>query len=84
VIEIKVKINSTEEAINLVKEADKIINDVDFTNGRVLVDAKSLLGVLATDFSQPCKLIILSDDLNSSINGFIDTIKNNIISVEVK
>lgn len=83
-IEIKVKINSTEEAINLVKEADKIINDVDFTNGRVLVDAKSLLGVLATDFSQPCKLIILSDDLNSSINGFIDTIKNNIISVEVK
>jgi len=83
-IEIQIKVNNVDEAINIVRRADKLKNDADFTNGRVLVDAKSLMGVLAADFSKPCKIIVLNDTVTSDINDFVESIKENIISMEAK
>lgn len=81
-IEIQVKINSTEEALRIVKEADKLDNDVDFMNGRVMVDAKSVIGVLSSDFSRPCKIVILADRTDSGVEAFIQSIQENIITLE--
>lgn len=81
-IEIQIRINSTEEALELVRQADKLQNEVDFTNGRVLVDAKSILGVLTADFSRPCKLIILTDHKEADVEDFIASIRDNIIKTE--
>lgn len=83
-IEINVKIQSANDAIHIVKKATLLENDIDFTNGRLLVDAKSLIGVLSSDFSKPCKLIILTNEIDENVQHFIDAIKNSILSVEVK
>ncbi|RHB42263.1 HPr family phosphocarrier protein [Enterocloster aldenensis] len=81
-IEIQVKINSTEEALRIVKEADKLDNDVDFMNGRVMVDAKSVIGVLSSDFSKPCKIVLLAERSDPGVETFIQTIQDNILKME--
>ena len=50
-INLEIKINSAIDAVNLVKKAGNLKYDADFSNGRCLVDAKSILGVLSADFS---------------------------------
>lgn len=82
-INIELKLNSTEEAIELVKKASELTYDTNFTNGRCYVDAKSILGVLSADFSQPCKLIIIADKLDEAIESFIQSINDKIVSMEV-
>lgn len=82
-ISIKIKIESTEEAIELVKKAGKLDYDTNFTNGRCFVDAKSLLGVLCADFSRPCKLMIIADQTDEAIEDFISSIKDEIVELEV-
>lgn len=81
-IKIVVKIKDIEDAINLVRKAGRLSSDIDFTNGRVLVDAKSIIGVLSTDFSSPCEIIILDTSSNDGIKKFLESIKENILSVE--
>ena len=81
-IEIQVKINSTEEALRIVKEADKLDNDVDFMNGRVMVDAKSVIGVLSSDCSKPCKIVLLAERSDPGVETFIQTIQDNILKME--
>jgi len=83
VINIKIKLDSVEEVIDLVKRTSKLTYDTNFTNGRCFVDAKSILGVLGSDFSEVCNLIILADERDKNIDDFIDSIKDNIISLEV-
>lgn len=83
-IEIQVKINSVEEALRIVKEADKLDNDIDFTNGRVMVDAKSVIGVLSSDFSKPCKIVLLAERSDPGVKEFIQTIQDNILKLEDK
>jgi len=73
-----------KEAIDLVKDASKLQYDADFTNGRCFVDVKSILGVLSSDFSRPCEVIIISDKVDENINEFINSIKGKIMSLEVK
>uniref|UniRef100_UPI000BE2FFFB HPr family phosphocarrier protein n=1 Tax=Lacrimispora amygdalina TaxID=253257 RepID=UPI000BE2FFFB len=75
-IEILLKINSSEEALKLVTLANKLDNDIDFSNERVVVDAKSVMGVLSTDFSKPCKITIYTDLIDQSIDLFIKSIEN--------
>lgn len=82
-ITINVKINTQNEAIDLVKKASLLECDADFTNGRCFVDAKSILGVLSADFSNECKIIILADKIDEQIQNFLDSIKENVIEVEV-
>ena len=81
-IEIQVKINSIEEALKIVKLAERLDNDIDFTNGRVVVDAKSIIGVLSADFSKPCNIIILGNNNDDGVENFINSIKEHIIKVE--
>lgn len=81
-ITINVKIENQNDAIELVKKAGKLECDADFTNGRCFVDAKSILGVLSADFSGECKIIILTDKMDDQIHEFLESIKDNIVSME--
>ena len=43
----KIKLNAVEDATELVQAAEKCDFDIDLANGRAIVDAKSLLGVIS-------------------------------------
>ena len=43
----KIKLNAVEDATELVQAAEKCDFDIDVANGRAIVDAKSLLGVIS-------------------------------------
>lgn len=42
----KIRLNAVEDATELVNAAEKCDFDIDVVNGRAIVDAKSLLGVI--------------------------------------
>lgn len=42
-----IKLNAVEDASELVNAAEKCDFDIDLVNGRIVVDAKSLLGVMS-------------------------------------
>ena len=44
---LKIKLNAVEDATELVQAAEKCDFDIDLANGRAIVDAKSLLGVIS-------------------------------------
>lgn len=77
-IRLEIKIDSVNQAVEIVKNAIDLDYDVDFTNGYCYFDAKSLLGVLSADLSKPCSVIIHADEMDASIRGFIDSIKSTI------
>ena len=83
-IEVQVKLNSTDAAIDLVDKISLLKAHADFACDRLYVDAKSILGVLQADFSKPCRLLILADEITGEITDFLNTIKKDTISVEVK
>jgi hypothetical protein len=51
-------------------------------NGRVMVDAKSVIGVLSSDFSKPCKIVLLAERSDPGVETFIQTIQDNILKME--
>lgn len=81
-ISIEIRLHSVEEVVDLVTKASKLSYDANFTNGRCYVDAKSILGVLSADFSEPCKIIIIADKKDEKIAEFIDSIKDKIVSIK--
>lgn len=48
----KIKLSETAQAIDFVKSAGKCNFDIDVFYNRVIIDAKSILGVLSLDFSK--------------------------------
>ena len=50
--ETKIKLNATEDVKEFVQEAGKCDFDVDIYYNRILIDAKSILGVLSMDLNQ--------------------------------
>lgn len=52
-------INDVKDFVNIVSKYDF---DVDFTSGRYVVDAKSIMGIFSLDLSKPIKVEVHSDD----------------------
>ena len=49
----QIKLSGTSDVREFVREAEKCDFDIDIFYNRVIIDAKSILGVLGLDFSQP-------------------------------
>lgn len=56
--EVKIRLENMENAKKLVNILTKYQSDVDLMDGRVAIDAKSILGVCSVDLSKKFKLVI--------------------------
>lgn len=75
--EVNIKLENMESAKNLVNIFTKYNSDVDLMDGRVAIDAKSILGVCSVDFSKKFKLII--HDVDNEKEQILEEIKPYII-----
>ena len=48
----KIRLNATEDGKEFVKAASKCDFDVDISYNRILIDAKSILGILSMDLTR--------------------------------
>lgn len=62
--QMKVKFSNIEQVKQFVNVIDKYDVDFDLGSGQRIVDAKSILGVMALDFSKPLCLRYDSEDLS--------------------
>lgn len=81
-IKVNIHMKTNTDAIHMVESAMQLPCDIDFSNGRRITDAKSLLGVLSSDFSRPCILSINDDRDAEYVKNFLEAIKDVLISVE--
>ena len=54
--QVNVKFNDVEQIRQFIKTIDKFDTNFDLGSGQKIVDAKSILGVMALDFSGPLQL----------------------------
>lgn len=59
----KIRLNATEDVKEFVKAASKCDFDVDISYNRILIDAKSILGILSMDLTR-----VLNDNSRLSEN----------------
>lgn len=62
--EVYIKLQTINDVRKLVSVVEKYPFSVDLSDGRYLVDAKSLMGIFSLDLLQPIKLIAEKDDPN--------------------
>ena len=62
--EVYIKLQTNNDVRKLVSVVEKYPFSVDLSEGRYLVDAKSLMGIFSLDLLQPIKLIAEKDDPN--------------------
>ncbi|MDO4322278.1 MAG: HPr family phosphocarrier protein [Lachnospiraceae bacterium] len=60
--QVYVKFNSADQVSQFVNQIDRFDVDFDLGSGRRTVDAKSIMGILALDLSQPLQLRYDSED----------------------
>ena len=65
-----VRLSGTEEVEEFVKAASKCDFDIDIFYNRVIIDAKSILGVLSMDLGQI--LIVKCHGENSDFDSFLE------------
>ena len=58
----KIKLNEASEVEEFVKAAGKCDFDIDVYYNRVVIDAKSIMGIFSLDLSKPIDLNIHADD----------------------
>ena len=63
---VKVKLNNTSEVLSFVHKAEQIDCDLDLSKRSTTVDAKSVLGVLSLDISEPLTLTIHNESADIS------------------
>lgn len=51
-VERHIRLNATEDVKEFVNEATKCDFDIDISYNRIIIDAKSLLGILSMDFTR--------------------------------
>ena len=66
----KIKLNGTNDVKEFVTEAGKCQYDVDVYYNRVVIDAKSILGVLSMDLARV--LTVSFDESNKEFDEFLD------------
>ena len=62
--EVYIKLQTINDVRKLVSVVEKYPFSVDLSEGRYLVDAKSIMGIFSLDLLQPIKLIAEKDDPN--------------------
>ena len=62
--EVYIKLQTINDVRKLVSVVEKYPFSVDLSEGRYLVDAKSLMGIFSLDLLQPIKLIAAKDHPN--------------------
>ena len=70
----KIKLNATEDVREFVRGASQCDFDVDVYYNRILIDAKSILGIFSLDLSKPITMEIYTDscdDLLGDIKPFM-------------
>jgi len=67
-------IGTLDKAKKVVNIASKFAENVDVSKGHYLIDAKSIMGLLSLDISQPVMIRIYTDDLSIS-NDFFSCIE---------
>ena len=60
--QVNVKFNDVEQIRQFINTIDKFDTNFDLGSGHRVVDAKSIIGVMALDFSGPLQLRYHSDD----------------------
>lgn len=60
--QVYVKFNSVDQVNQFINSIDRFDVNFDMGSGRRIVDAKSIMGILALDLSQPLSLRYDSDD----------------------
>ena len=59
---VQVNLNSVEKVRAFVNSVNTFDSEFDLVPGRVVIDAKSIMGILSLDLSKPITLNIYSDD----------------------
>ena len=72
----KIKLAGTEEVRDFVREAGKCDFDIDVFYNRVIIDAKSLLGVLSLDLTRV--LTVEYNGENEEFEELLDELEKNI------
>lgn len=75
--EVKIKLENMENAKKLVNILTKYESDVDLMDGRIAIDAKSILGVCSVDLSKSFKLVI--HDVANEEKNILEEIKPYIV-----
>lgn len=71
---IKIKLKDIEAVKTFVNAANLYPFEIDLLTGRYIIDAKSIMGVLSLDLSQPIEVVIHTEqcaELVESIQEFI-------------
>lgn len=71
---IKVKLHTPNDAALFVAKCNFYDFDIDYCYGRLVLDAKSLMGVLSVGLEQKCSVVLHTND-TSKINTFQNDIK---------
>lgn len=71
--QVNVKFNDVEQIRQFIRTIDKFDTNFDLGSGHRVVDAKSIIGVMALDFSRPLRLRYHSDDedIRAKIEPFL-------------
>ena len=60
---LKIKVDKISDIKDFINETIKIKEDVDLIKGRLIVDAKSVMGLMSLDLSTPVEIAIHSTDI---------------------
>lgn len=58
----KINLNEVSKAQEFVKICSRYEEDINVCSGRLVIDAKSILGIFSLDLSKPVEVEILSED----------------------
>lgn len=61
--EIKINLNDFAEIKKFINITRNFVSDIDVIRGKVILDGKSLLGLMALDLSEDIYVRIISDDV---------------------
>lgn len=64
---VKIKLNSPSDVVDFSKKAEMVDSYLDLSKRSVTVDAKSVMGVLSLDISEPLVLTVYNDDADLTL-----------------
>lgn len=70
----KIRLNTINDVKNFVNAVTLCDFDVDLVSGKYVIDAKSIMGILSLDLTQPVNMVVHTDECGGfleSINSFI-------------
>ena len=75
-VQISFNTDTLAKVKSFVNEVTKFDNEFDLVSGRYVVDAKSIMGIVSLDLTQPITLNIHTDE---NVDKILDTLKDYLI-----